>query len=176
MADTKTLVVYYSRGGTTRAAAEELARALGGADLEEIRDTADRSGWRGYLLSFREAVHRSTVVLASLGREVSDYDLVVVGTPVWVSAVSSPVRSYLNAHVGEFRRIAFFLTHGGTGRDKVFAQMTRLAGRQPEAVLAIRETEMPQQVLGSKVAAFANELRGKLAAASRTAEEGALMW
>jgi flavodoxin len=49
MPDLKMLVVYYSRGGNTRAVAEEIARALGGADLEEIRDAADRSGWRGYL-------------------------------------------------------------------------------------------------------------------------------
>jgi flavodoxin len=172
MPDLKMLVVYYSRGGNTRAAAEEIARALGGADLEEIRDAADRNGWRGYLKSFREATSRSTTVLTSPGRDTSGYDLVVVGTPVWVSNVSSPTRTYLNAHVGEFPRVAFFLTHGGTGRDKVFAQMARLSGLQPEAVVAIRENELRKPEFGSKIAAFAIELRGKLAA-SRTVGAGA---
>jgi flavodoxin len=175
MPDLKVLVVYYSRGGNTRAVAEEIARALPGADLEEIRDATDRSGWRGYLQSFREATRRSTTLLVSPGRDTSGYDLVVVGTPVWVSSVSSPTRTYLNAHVGEFRRIAFFLTHGGTGRTKVFAQMARLSGLQPEAVLAVRESELQKSSFGSKITAFVIELRSKLAATARTAGEGALV-
>jgi flavodoxin len=160
----KVLVVYYSRGGNTRRAAEEIARAVGGADLEPIIDTVDRSGWRGYLRSGREAMRRGTTVLESRGRDASDYDLVVVGTPVWVSNVSSPTRTWLNAHVGEFRHAAFFLTHGGTGSDRVFAQMTRLAGVQPHAVLALREHDMNGPEFARKITDFAAAVRGSLVA------------
>ena len=38
------LCVYYSRTGNTRAAMEEIAKALG-AELAELEDSVDRSGW-----------------------------------------------------------------------------------------------------------------------------------
>ena len=47
-----TVVVYYSRSGTVRRVAEQLA-ALLGADLEEIRETKDRAGFLGLISSGR---------------------------------------------------------------------------------------------------------------------------
>ena len=42
------LCIYYSRTGNTKKAMEEIAAALD-AELAELRDNADRSGWRGWL-------------------------------------------------------------------------------------------------------------------------------
>ena len=127
------LVVYYSRSGNSRAVAVEIARALGGADVEEIRDTVDRTGLLGYLRSFRDGMRKRTTTLATPGRDVSEYDVVIVGGPVWVGAPSSPVRTWLRAHAGELHEVAFFLTHGGTARDEVLA-----AQMPPEGAAIVR--------------------------------------
>ena len=167
MAEMRILVVYYSRGGNSRAVAEEIARALGGADLEEIRDTVDRRGFRGYLRSGRDAMRHATTVLVSPGRDVRGYDEVVVGTPVWAGNVSTPTRTWLVAHAGELRRVALFLTYGGAWAERVLTQMTQLAGLQPEAVLAIRKREMGTRRCRARIAAFAIQLSARLVAAAQ---------
>jgi hypothetical protein len=139
--------------------AEAIARSLGGADIEEIRDSVDRRGLMGYLRSFRDGMMKRTARLATPGRNVSGYDLVVVGGPVWVSEPSSPVRTWLRMHAGELRAVAFFLTHGGTARDRVLASLTSIGGRAPVATLSVRERELGTPEAGARIAAFASEAR-----------------
>ena len=55
MANLRTLVVYYSRSGTTRKIAEALSEALN-ANIEEIVEANDRAGFFGYVRSLVEAI------------------------------------------------------------------------------------------------------------------------
>jgi multimeric flavodoxin WrbA len=159
MQDPRTLVVYYSRDGHTRAVAGEIARALGGADIEEIRDEAGRHGLIGYWRSCRDAMKQRTTRLADRGRDVRDYDTVVVGGPVWVWSLSSPVRTWLTAHAIELKQVAFFLTHGGTGRDRVFMMMTEVSGRTPVALMSVREKDVGKPETVARIAEFAAKVR-----------------
>jgi flavodoxin len=162
MNDPKTLVVYYSRGGTTRSVATDISLALGGADIEELRDTVDRRGLRGYVRSCLDSIRGRTTTLAESGRDVSAYDLVVVGGPVWVGKPSSPVRTWLRAHARELRHVAFFLTHGGSARDQVFAAMQAESGSSPLALVSVREGELGKPEVAARIGVFADELRRKL--------------
>ncbi len=134
----RTLVVSYSRNGTTR----ELARALGQAlvaDVEEIVDPTPRAGTIGYLVSGFESITKRAAPIRPRVKDPRDYDLVVVGTPVWAGIMSSPVRAYLEAVRGRLPRVAFFCTMGGRGDEHAFLEMEKLAGARPVAVLALRE-------------------------------------
>ena len=51
------LCIYYSRTGNTKKAMEEIASALD-AELAELRDDADRSGWKGWLRCGLDAMRR----------------------------------------------------------------------------------------------------------------------
>jgi flavodoxin len=159
VSEARAVVIYYSRSGHTRAVAEEIARAFGGADVEEIRDTVKRAGFLGYLRSGREAMKKRTTPLATPGRNVADYALVIVGGPVWVGAISSPVRTWLRAHAGELHDTAFFLTHGGSARDKVLAEMAAVSGTSPLAELSVRERELGTPETLERIAAFGTTLR-----------------
>jgi flavodoxin len=136
-----TLVVFYSRSGTTREAAGRIARRLG-ADLEEIHDPTDRRGICGWIRSIFDARRGRRPPIAPALKEPSRYDLVVVGTPVWDAHVSAPVRSYLASHAGALRRVAFFLTEGGRGETRVFREMRELAGRSPVATLLLLQRDV----------------------------------
>lgn len=134
----RTLVVYYSRTGTTRDVAGAIARAMN-ADLEEIVDTRGRGGLLGFLRSaVQSSLERSTPIQSSK-RDPHDYDLVIVGTPVWAANVSSPVRAYLSAKRGRLPLVAFFCTMGGRGGRRALAKLGALTGASPVARLLLRE-------------------------------------
>ncbi|MCK4376551.1 MAG: flavodoxin, partial [Candidatus Brocadiae bacterium] len=80
MGGKRCLVVYYSRSGTTRKAAEAIAGLLG-CDIEEILDRKDRSGVTGYLVSLKDSALRKPAEIEPVRRDPADYDLVVIGTP-----------------------------------------------------------------------------------------------
>jgi flavodoxin len=154
------LVVYYSRTGHTERVARRLAEALGDADLEPIHDRAHRAGPLGFLRSAYQAVTRALVDLEPATHDPRDYDLVVIGTPVWGAMPASPVRSYLWRHRDVLPELAFFCTCGGRGSDKTFAELARLADDKPLATLALRE----DQLAGAAAAceSFAATLRATL--------------
>jgi len=137
----KILIVYFSRTGHTRRLADRLARELG-ATTAHITEARSRRGLLGYQRSLYEAVVGSEPQIMPLSRQPSDYDLVLIGTPIWGWHLSSPVRSFARQHAKAIRRTAFFCTMGGSGDRRAFAELARLLGRKPEAVLAITEAEL----------------------------------
>ncbi|MBS1118946.1 MAG: flavodoxin [Deltaproteobacteria bacterium] len=135
------LVVYYTRTGATRRLAGSIAAELG-ADVDEIVDVADRSGVLGYLRSGFQATFRRPAPIGPAVRDPASYDLVIIGTPIWNMSVSSPVRSYLDRHRGRFRKVGFFCTCGGSGADRVFAQMAEVGEAKPVATLVVRDADL----------------------------------
>jgi flavodoxin len=136
-----TLVVCYSRGGATKRVAEHLAQALG-ADLDLIEEASSRSGVGGYVRSAFEAAARGLPTIETR-RDPRDYDLVVVGTPVWVGTLSSPVRSYVFAHAGQLRHAGFFAVMGGRGGGNAVRELQLATGAvdAPTCVLTRRQVE-----------------------------------
>ena len=84
------LCIYYSRTGHTKKAMEEVAAALG-AELLELSDGIDRSGALGAFRSGLDAMRKNCQPLRAFQTEraLGDYQLVIVGTPVWAGRCSS---------------------------------------------------------------------------------------
>jgi len=137
----KILIAYYSRTGTTKKVAEFLAEKLG-ADCEEINDTVDRAGAKGWLISGRDATQRKLTVLEQLQKNITDYDLVIIGTPIWSWNMSAPIRTYVSEHKDEFTQVAFFCTMGGSGDKRAFKEMAGIIGNNPIATLALTTKEV----------------------------------
>ena len=151
----KTLVVYYSRTGTTRTVAQQIAAALG-ADLEEVHDRERRGGPIGWLRCGYQGYTGKLADIDDPVRDPSDYDLVVIGGPIWASSVSSPIRTFLRRHRDSLAKVAFFCTCGGDDPGRVFLQMTGEAGQPPLAVLLVRQSELASAPRA--IAKFAAEL------------------
>lgn len=152
------LVVFYSRSGTTREAAERIARRLG-ADTEEIFDPTDRRGLRGWIRSILDARRGRKPPIAPARKDPSRYDVVVVGTPVWDAHVSAPVRAYLSTHAGSLRKVAFFLTEGGRGEARVFREMRELAGQPAAATLVLLQRDVERGSDAPAIDSFVSMLR-----------------
>lgn len=138
----KVLVVFYSRTGNTQKVAEALA-ARCGAELDCIRDAHSRRGLlRGWWRSIREVRRRSETEITSTSMQVDDYDLVVLGTPVWASSISSPLRTWINRHRSDLKQIAVFATQNGRGGDKAITQIVELCGIAPVARLVVNAKDI----------------------------------
>lgn len=154
---TRTLVVYFSRTGTTRRVADEIALALD-ADVDVIVERRSRKGIMGYMRSAYEATRKQTVDIAHAARLPANYDLVIIGTPTWNAAVSSPVRSYLERYASSMHDVALFCTCGGRGGERVIDQMTELT-KHPRATLVVREGDVQSGVASTAIEQFVARLK-----------------
>ena len=157
MAGQRTLLVFYSRSGTTRTVAKALSERLK-CDLEEIVEPISRAGVLGYLRTVVEARSKRASQIAPIQRDVASYDLVIVGTPVFAWSVSPPVRAYLTATAGRLPEVAFFATLGGAGSERTFAQMEAIVGKKPRAVCAITARDLASGNHRERLSAFADAL------------------
>ena len=117
----KVLVVYFSRSGNTRHAAETFAKACGGARLVEIKAA------KPYAAAYdaccdeakpecRAGTLRPIQKIADL--DVAAYDAVLVGTPNWWGTLAPPVRTWVSENAAALKQakaVCLFQTHGGGG-------------------------------------------------------------
>ncbi|GAB3549813.1 hypothetical protein GCM10027343_32060 [Noviherbaspirillum agri] len=151
------LVVYFSRTGMTRRAAEEIAAACG-CELEPILEKTDRSGLKGYVFSGYQAVTKKVPEIIPSSRDPGDYETLILGTPVWASSVCAPMRSYIVQNAGHFNKLAFFCTMMGSGGDKALDEMAALTGKTPLARLVLTDEEINKGRSRDKVRAFSERL------------------
>jgi flavodoxin len=159
----RTLIVFYSLTGTTRRVAEALAAELG-AEVEEIRCRKYRPGFFGFWRAGYASWKSKIPEIEPPKHKPSDYDLVVVGGPVWAWNACTPVRAYLMREAARLPAVAFFVTVGGVGFDQALATMEALAGRKPGATLVLRTEDFKRDRDQTAVAAFAASLRRSKAA------------
>ncbi len=112
MFNLKSLVVYYSRTGNARFVAETIAAEVG-ADVEEIIDQKKRSGPLGFLAGGSDARRGKETVISPTTKSPAEYDLIIVGTPVWASRPSPAIVTYLKRNDLSGKKVAFFFTRGG---------------------------------------------------------------
>ncbi len=135
----KILISFYSHQGHTRKMAEKLSKMLN-ADLEEIIDLKDRSKLISWFASYLDEELVSPTKIKKSEKDVSKYDLVIVGTPLWDGVVPA-VKEYLSIHRGKFRKVAFFSTFGANP-DNAFFEMGKIIGKKPVAVLELQDRQI----------------------------------
>jgi flavodoxin len=151
----RVLVIFYSRTGNTRRVAEAIAERLK-ADIEEIRDVKSRSGVLGFLRSGYEALAGRLPKIQQVSRSPDEYDLVLIGSPVWVGRLSSPMRAYLAIYGRSIKQTAFFCTCK-SDEGRVFKEMEAFS-KKPIATLCIREKEVKSGEYIKKIEEFVKAL------------------
>jgi flavodoxin len=154
----KVLVVWYSRTGNTRAVGESIAAQLS-ADAEQIEDKKKRNGVLGFMGGGKDALKKNMTEIAEPAHDPSAYGLVVLGTPVWASTMAPAVRTYLSQYQDKLPQVAFFLTTGGSGIDRTFRHMSDLCGKEPLAVLGLRDKVVKKGDPADEIRAFVETLR-----------------
>jgi flavodoxin len=153
----KTLLVIYSKTGNTRAVGKEIAERLG-ADIEEIMDIRPRKGLFGFIRSGFEALRCKPAEIRQPSIAPKEYDLVILGTPIWAGRMSSPVRAYLQQLSGSFSNAAFFCTCSGQDYESVMKDMANVAKAEPVATLEVSKEKLVSQELASLLDKFVDRI------------------
>lgn len=153
------LVVFYSLTGMTQTVAQKIALACD-CDIEQVHDLRSRAGLFGYLKSGYEAITKTLPAIKPAMKNPSGYELVILGTPVWIGNISSPMRRYLMQNQGNFKRVATFCTMGGSGGNKVLDDIALLCGTRPVAQLALTEKQIKNNAYFDGVSSFVVSLAG----------------
>ena len=118
----KTLVAYFSASGVTEAVAKEIAEATG-ADLHEIRPaqpyTAADLDWRDKQSRCTKEMTNPAArpALAEPKPDLSGYDTVFVGFPIWWGVEPRVVDTFLESSDFSGKTLIPFATSGGSGMD-----------------------------------------------------------
>ena len=122
----KTLVAYFSAGGTTARIAKGLAEAIG-ADIYEIRPAVP---YTKADLNWMDKKSRSSVemndpssrpALADRNADIAAYDTVLLGFPIWWYVAPTIINSFLESYDFSGKKIVLFATSGGSGFGKAAA-------------------------------------------------------
>lgn len=136
--DPKRLVVYFSRMGYVKKQAMEEANRTG-AFLYEIRAAKRTEGTLGFWWCGRYGMHRWAMPIEPITVDVTQYDHVTICSPIWVFALSAPVRSFCQQASGKIKEADYILVHHQNSRyDNAAQAMDALLGIQHTRLRSIR--------------------------------------
>lgn len=121
----KVLIATYSWSGTTQRAADQLAQGLPNADQYKIDVPAGTFSSDMYQtddIAKKQIADNNYPQLVNQLPDLSQYDLVLVGSPVWSGKPASPIHTFL-AQIQDYQgKLATFYTDVGSAGDyeKVF--------------------------------------------------------
>lgn len=111
----KALVLFYSFEGNTKRAAGILAKNLNAETLElkPVKEIASKGFFSKYFWGGKQIFSREKPTLRAYDKEPENFDLIVIGTPVWAFTYTPAIRSFLATHNLKDKNIALFCTHDG---------------------------------------------------------------
>lgn len=149
-----TLVVYYSRTGHNEELAQQLHKEMGG-DLDQIVDTKDRTNMLGCVMA---AIFKAKTRI-QFTKDPSDYEQVVVVSPLWVGSLPPATRTYLAQNQAKINQFAFISVCGnGEENRNALADVSTAAKRSPVASLLLREQAFESGSTQASYAEFVKQL------------------
>ena len=127
----KKLVAYFSASGTTRKAAERLAKAAG-ANLFEIKPAVPYSNAD---LNWMDKKSRSSVEMSAPASRpkiaerlpnMADYDTVFTGFPIWWYTAPRIISTFVESYDFAGKTLVPFATSGGSGMGRTVDELKKL--------------------------------------------------
>lgn len=137
----KTAVVYYSMHGNCRYVAEKIASGMD-CDLIELipKKAYPDKGMIKFLWGGSAVTFKKKPDLEPYTFNASDYDLVILATPVWASNFTPPLRTFLENNDLAGKKIAAVATSAGGDSSKCLEAL-RTASKAESLVAALSLVE-----------------------------------
>lgn len=131
----KTIIVYYSLDGNTKSAAERIAEELGCKALRiEPEKALPGKGFLKILAGGKQAMFGEKPAIKPLEEDLTQYDAVILGTPVWAGKAAAPVWTFVNSCDGCNKIRALFTLSGSGDNEKCIKQLEKVI---PEIKLSV---------------------------------------
>ena len=153
----KSLVVYYSRTGKTKFVAETIAEKLG-SGIEEIVDLKGREGKMGWMSATRDASNEKETPIAPTKKNPKDYDLLIIGTPVWAFNLTPAIRTYIKNNDLSGKKVALFFTLGIRLGKTVEKTKSLMPNSQFTDELTVMTSTQNNEEMKKKVLIWCNDL------------------
>lgn len=125
------LITYFSASGTTKKAAEHLAKAVG-ADLFEIRPVVPYSSAD---LNWMDKKSRSSIEMndsasrpeiAERLPNMADYETIFIGFPIWWYVAPRIIATFVESYDFTGKTMIPFATSGGSGMGRAVEELKKL--------------------------------------------------
>ncbi|MCT4617876.1 MAG: NAD(P)H-dependent oxidoreductase [Marinisporobacter sp.] len=154
----KALVVYYSLEGNTKFLAEAVAEAVG-ADILELKPEKDipKKGFMRYIKGGSQVVRKKRPDLMSFDEDLSAYDFIYFGTPVWAASFAPSYNTFFDKVEVKGKKIALFCCYRGSAGSTFEHFKERLKGNEIVDTLEFKEPVKVEENK-EKVMAWAKKL------------------
>ncbi len=150
----QTLIIYYSRTGLTKKLANNIKEKLSDCDIEEIKTKTNRLGIIQYLICGKEAVQEKIINIENTNYDPANYDLIILGTPIWAANISSPLRAYIEKNKNSFKDVFVFFTQGSSGADKAIIRLQKVLNKNISTHLTLTSKEVAKSQYQNKLDEF----------------------
>ena len=149
----KVLVISYSYTGTSLLLAQMLRDFQSWASAE-ILEVQPRSGWTGNWRCLMDSMLRRSPTIQYKGPTLSEYDAVVLVSPIWAYRLAGPMRSFLTLYGKQLRGVAVISVMGSRGAPNAVAEVSHLLGRSPIMTAAFTSREVEDGSCAGRLQAF----------------------
>ena len=114
----KVLEAYFSHSGNTREVARQISEATGGDLFEIVPATPYPTEYRAVVDQGKKEIEAGVrPALKNPVGDLSQYDVIFVGSPCWWATIAPPVTTFLSSCDLAGKTVVPFMTHEGSGMD-----------------------------------------------------------
>lgn len=160
----KDLIVYYSLEGNTEYVVDKI-KAVTGADCLCLipKKAYHDKGFAKFFWGGKSAVMAEKPELEEYTLNLSGYDRVIFGSPVWASNFAPPIRTFIEDSKEELeeKSIFAFVCQSGSGAEKAFAKLAKTLGidKFEKTAVFIDPKSKPNKEKDAEIEAFAEMLK-----------------
>lgn len=123
----KSIVIFYSLEGNCKLIGNSIAQTLGSDILElKLKNPIPTNGPKKYLIGGKSAITKTSPGLDTTIPNLSDYELIVVGAPVWAGTFAPAIRTFASKANIKNKKMAFFTCCAGGPTKKCITNMKEL--------------------------------------------------
>ena len=146
----KTLILYYSLTGNTRAGCEALQKELD-ATIVEIKDLRKRSGKWGFFKTAIGSLFGRHTKIEPEKIDFTGYQHIILGSPIWTGKLSMAIRTVIGRNSFEGKKVVIYTTTNAYEKEKQKEKARKLVRKAGGDVVGYYQVLAKEKVNGKKI-------------------------